>query len=91
MMSDIDEMLEGLRSVPADARLAAMDDAVLAGAATLREKVAGRRNLVLTSVAALAIGLFTSVTVPQGAQAEQPVSLNALPPSAPSSLLMGTR
>ncbi|HEX7852258.1 MAG TPA: hypothetical protein VF503_01020 [Sphingobium sp.] len=90
-MANIDELLEGLRGMDADPRLATMDTAVMAGVAAHREKSTARRGLVLTSVLALGVGLVTSALAPQGARAEQSVSLNAVPLTAPSSLLMGAR
>ncbi|MET0366050.1 MAG: hypothetical protein ABW169_15515 [Sphingobium sp.] len=89
-MATIDELLEGLRNQDADPRLEAIDGAVMAGIAVRREKSAARRGLMLTSVLALGVGVFTSALSPQRARAEQPVVLNTVPPSAPSSLLMGT-
>lgn len=88
-MATIDELLDGLRAGAVDPRLAAMDGAVMAGVAMRREKVAARRGLLLAGVMALGIGLGASAVAPQGARAEQYASLNAVPPSAPSSLLMG--
>ena len=91
MNATIDEMLDGLRGVPMDPRLETMDGAVMAGLAAPREKRAGRRGLFVTSIFALGVGLFASMVSPQGAQAEQAIALNAVPSSAPSSLLMGQR
>ncbi|MFT3965990.1 MAG: hypothetical protein QM690_08930 [Sphingobium sp.] len=91
MMRDVDELLEGLRGLPTDPRLADMEGAVLAGVAAHRERRVARRGLVLTGVMALGIGLVTGAAVPQGARAERALSLNAVPSSAPSSLLLGTR
>lgn len=90
-MSEIDDLLNGLRSAAPDPRLATMDAAVMAGLSASREKAVGRRGLVLTGLLALGIGLGAGAVAPQRAQAEQAVALNAVPPSAPSSLLMGAR
>lgn len=90
-MTEIDDLLNGLRDQAPDARLEAMETAVLAGVARHRERRAARRGLVLTGVLALGVGLVAGVAPSQGARAEQFASLNAVPSSAPSSLLMGAR
>lgn len=87
----IDDILERLRGDGADARLAAMDDAVLAGLAAHRAKRAARRGLALSGVAALGIGLASSLALPPRASAEPVPLLTAAPSSAPSNLLLGVR
>lgn len=89
-MSDVDTILNGLRTMAVDPRLDAMDDAVLHGLAEHRAKGVARKGLILTSVLALGIGLAASQVSPQDAHAAQ-VAFNAVPASAPSSLLMGVR
>ncbi|AXB78448.1 hypothetical protein [Novosphingobium sp. P6W] len=90
-MRDIDELLADLRGDGADPRLADMDAAVLAGVSQRRAQGAARRTLVLTSVMALGIGFVASFSAPQSARAVPSFALNAVPSSAPSSLLMGGR
>lgn len=90
-MTEMDDLLAQLRAVPGDDRLGRIDDAVLAGLADHRARVAGRRGLVLTGCLALGVGLMASVSLPQGARAEQVAPLIGIPEAAPSSLLMGTR
>ncbi len=90
-MRDIDELLDGLRSMPVDPRLATIDGAVLAAVAAHRERTSARRSLVLTGVAALGLGLVASVAVPPSARAEPGAAFNAAPSSAPSNLLLGVR
>lgn len=87
-MNDIDQLLENLRDAEVDPRLEEIDTAVLAGLIAGREH-AMRRSLALTSILALGVGLVASMVSPQRAQAEHVVALNALPPDAPSSLLLG--
>jgi hypothetical protein len=87
-MSEIDDLLGALGGMPADPRLETMDAAVLAGVAVRREHGAARKGLMLTSVMALGVGLAASFASPTASRAEQ-VSLNTVPPSAPSNLLMG--
>lgn len=91
MRENIDELLEGLRGVQADPRLMVMDGAVMVGVTQRRERSTARNSLILTSVLALGVGVFTSALSPEHAWAEQGTALNALPASAPSSLLMGVR
>ena len=90
-MSDIDDILVRLGSVAEDPRLQAMDAGVLAGLAARRAKTSARRGLALSGVAALGVGLFSSIAVPPSAQAEPASSLLIAPASAPSNLLMGVR
>ncbi|MET0239942.1 MAG: hypothetical protein ABW184_08595 [Sphingobium sp.] len=89
-MTDIDGLLEQMRSAAPDPRLPALDTVVLAGAASRRERGAARRNLAVTGMLALCVGLGASIMSPQGASARQS-GLNAVPDSAPSSLLLGPR
>lgn len=55
-MTDLDQMLGAVRAMPTDARLAAMDDAVMDGLAGRRERVTARRSLMLAGVLAIGIG-----------------------------------
>jgi hypothetical protein len=87
----IDDILERLRDDGGDARLAAMDGAVLAGLAAHRARRAARRGLALSGVAALGIGLASSLALPPRASAEPVPLLMAAPSSAPSNLLLGVR
>ncbi len=89
-MTDLETILQDMRADAPHPRLDAMDAAVLAGVASWRERVRARRNLAVTGVLALGVGLATSVALPQGARAD-PLTLNAVPASAPSSLLLGAR
>lgn len=89
-MTDLDSLLDDMREAAPDPRLDGMETAVLAGVASWRERVQARRSLAVTGVVALGIGLAASLASPQGAQAE-PLALNAVPASAPSSLLLGAR
>jgi hypothetical protein len=87
----IDDILERLRGGGADPRLEAMDEAVLAGLAAHRARRAARRGLALSGVAALGIGLASSLAMPPRASAESVPLLMAAPASAPSNLLLGVR
>ncbi len=89
-MTNLDTLLADMRDAAPDPRINRMDAAVLTGVASWRERVHARRSLAVTGVVALGIGLVASLASPQGAQAE-PLALNALPASAPSSLLLGMR
>lgn len=88
-MRDVDELLEGLRDTPVDPRLAGMGSGVLTAVTTQRANAMGRRSIALTSMLALTAGIVTSLAPLPQAQAGQAVLLNAVPSSAPSSLLMG--
>jgi hypothetical protein len=88
VMTDLDNLLADVGGATPDPRLEGIDAAVLAGVGRWRERVRTRRSLALTGVVALGIGLSASLVSPQGAQAE-PMSLNAVPAIAPSSLLLG--
>ncbi|WP_234149288.1 hypothetical protein [Sphingobium sufflavum] len=90
-MTDIDGLLEEMRGVATDPRLMTLETVVLAGAAVRRDRSAARRNLAVTGLLALGVGLGASIVSPQGASARQANYLNAIPASAPSSLLMGNR
>jgi hypothetical protein len=90
MMTDLEKLLNDMRDAAHDPRLDGMEGAVLAGMAVRREHVQARRSLAVTGVLALGIGLAASLASPQGARAEG-MSLNAVPASAPSSLLLGAR
>lgn len=90
-MSEIDDILVRLGEVDDDPRLQAMDGAVLAGLAAHRANLSARRGLALSGVAALGIGLASSIALPPSAQAEPASSLLGAPSSAPSNLLLGMR
>jgi hypothetical protein len=87
-MTDIDTILNEMRTAPADPRLEGIDDHVIAGARSRRNRSQAHRSMAVTGLLALSAGLFFSVS-PGGAKAETSRSLNAVPLIAPSNLLLG--
>lgn len=84
-MTDLDRMLGAIRAMPADARLDAMDDGVMAGLVKKREQIAARRSLMLAGALAVGIGWVGSIFPAAPAQAS-PV-LIGMSDYAPSRLL----
>lgn len=85
-MDDLDRILAGLRDEPAPEALAALGGPVMAGLASGRERMAGRRTLLLAGVVAAGVGLWGGLAGPAPARAHDR-SLLALPEAAPSHLL----
>ncbi|WP_420145881.1 hypothetical protein [Sphingobium sp.] len=86
-MTDLDQMLDAVRAMPADARLADMDAAVMAGLARRRDRAIARRSLMLAGVLAIGIGWIGSVVPAAPAYASSaPLSIG-MSDYAPSRLL----
>jgi hypothetical protein len=84
-MSDLDRMLDAMRAMPTDARLAGIDGAVIVGVARQREQAMARRSLALAGLLAIGIGWAGSILPSAPAQASPlPIGMSDY---APSSLL----
>lgn len=90
-MSEVDDILERLAKAGDDPRIQTMDDAVLTGLAAYRTRETARRSLALSGVAALGIGLASSLAFPQHREADPTLALIGTPASAPSNLLLGAK
>ncbi|KPH58187.1 hypothetical protein ACLIMP_19990 [Novosphingobium aerophilum] len=89
-MNELDEMLSMLRGEALPEGLGSLDAAVLSGLAAGRERMAGRRGLVLAGCIAGFVGLWGGLALPtsataQGTSPSEP--LLAIPAAAPSHLL----
>lgn len=90
-MTNLDEMLTKLGNAPLDPRLAGIDDAVFAGLAA-RDTTSATRSIGLSAVAALVIGVVSTVLPGTLAVASPSVTPFGAPPAlAPSSLLLASR
>ena len=79
-MDDLDGMFDRLRGEPADARVAAIGEAVMAGLAARRERAASRRGVALAGALALGIGVVGGVMPAAPAHAVA-IGLSDLAPS----------
>ena len=88
-MSDLDQALRRLGTLPAPSGLATIDDAVLAGlAASRREAAAGSRLMGFAAALALVVGVAGGGLAGGGPAPAQPHSpLSPDKPPAPSTLL----
>ncbi len=86
-MSDLDQMLDQIRALPADPRLEGMDDAVMAGLSHRRERAVARRSLALAGLMAIGIGWAGSVVPGNPAQAASQPIVIGMSDYAPSQLL----
>ena len=68
-MTDIDQMLDAMRMLPADERLNGMESSVFKGMERRREQKASRRSLVLAGVLAIGVGWVGSTMTAVPAQA----------------------
>ena len=90
-MANLDEMLTQLGNAPLDARLAGIDEAVLAGLAA-HDTTSATRSIAFAAVAALAFGVFSAGFAGSPATATASVSPFGVPSAlAPSSLLLATK
>lgn len=81
-MTDLDRMLDAVRAMPTDARLEAMDDAVMGGVARRRDQMTARRSLMLAGVLAIGIGWAGSIVPAAPAQASSvPIGMSDYAPS----------
>lgn len=81
-MSDLDRMLDALRAVPTDARLAEIDGAVIAGVTRRRDQAMARRSLALAGLLAIGIGWAGSILPAAPAQASPlPIGMSDYAPS----------
>ncbi|MEE4451045.1 hypothetical protein [Novosphingobium resinovorum] len=88
MDDDLDRMFARLRDGPVPAALDGLDGEVMAGLAAGRERLAGRRTLLLACIVAAGVGLWGGLAGPSPAQAhDHDRTLLALPDAAPSHLL----
>ncbi|WP_232495223.1 hypothetical protein [Novosphingobium kaempferiae] len=85
-MEDLDRMFARLRDEPMPEAFGGLDGGVIAGLAAGRERLAGRRTLMLACVVAAGVGLWGGLVGPMPARAHDR-SLLALPATAPSHLL----
>ena len=81
-MNDLDQWLGQVRTMPADARLEGLDDAVMQGVARRREQGAARRSLMLAGLVAIGIGWAGSIVPGAPAQAAPaPIGMSDYAPS----------
>ncbi|MDO7836759.1 hypothetical protein Q4610_17055 [Sphingobium sp. HBC34] len=81
-MNDLDQMLGAVRAMPADARLADMEDAVMMGVAKRRDQMTARRSLMLAGIMAIGIGWMGSIVPATPAQASPlPIGMSDYAPS----------
>lgn len=87
-MTDLDAMLKAMQALPADARLATMEDAVMRGVAQRQELTTARRSAMLAVLLAVGVGWAGSVAPAQTAQTAQasPLAIG-MSDYAPSHLL----
>lgn len=85
-MADLDLLLEGVRGLPADPRLADLEAGVLAGVARRGERAVARRSLMLAGVVAAGIGWIGGMAPATPAAASAPVTIG-MSDYAPSRLL----
>jgi hypothetical protein len=82
MMTDLDQMLGAVRTLPTDARLADMDAAVMDGFAKRRDRMTARRSLMLAGLLAVGIGWVGSIVPTAPAQAAPvPIGMSDYAPS----------
>lgn len=84
-MTDLDQMLAAMRTMPTDARLENMDAAVLRGLALRRDQTVARRSLTLAGLLAIGVGWAGSM-VPAGPAQASPLPIG-MSDYAPSRLL----
>lgn len=81
-MSDLERMLDAMRAMPTDARLAGIDGVVIAGVARRRERAVARRSLALAGLLAIGIGWAGSILPAAPAQASPlPIGMSDYAPS----------
>ncbi|KFL47103.1 hypothetical protein IL54_2525 [Sphingobium sp. ba1] len=81
-MNDLDQWLGQVRTMPTDARLEGLDDAVMQGVARRREQGAARRSLMLAGFLAIGIGWAGSIVPGAPAQAAPaPIGMSDYAPS----------
>ena len=83
-MTDLDDILEGLRAKSVPPALGVIDDGVMRGLVARREAGAARRGMIMAMGVAAIIGVAGSVAPSAPAQAEP---LFGVPSGAPSHLL----
>ncbi|WP_242127762.1 hypothetical protein [Sphingobium sp. Sx8-8] len=86
-MSDLDQLLDRMRSQPADPRLMDIEETVMAGVAVRRERAVARRSLALAGIVAIGIGWIGSVVPGGPAQAASRPVVIGMSDYAPSRLL----
>ena len=90
-MSDLDQLLgqvaARMRPIPADTRLEALEDAVMAGVARRRERAVARSSLALAGIVAIGIGWAGSLVPGSPAQAASRPAIIGMSDYAPSRLL----
>lgn len=89
-MNEFDEMLSLLRDEPLPGALGAMDGSVMAGLAAGRERLVGRRGILLACGVAAVVGLSGGLLLPDtqtGTRHAQVDPLLGMPSAAPSHLL----
>jgi hypothetical protein len=91
VMSDLDQLLgqvaAQMRNTPADPRLERLEDAVMAGVVSRRERAVARRSLALAGIVAVGIGWIGSVVPGSPAQAASRPAIIGMSDYAPSRLL----
>lgn len=81
-MNNLDQWLGQVRTMPTDARLETLDDAVMQGVARRREQGAARRSLMLAGLLAIGIGWAGSIVPGAPAQAAPaPIGMSDYAPS----------
>lgn len=81
-MTDLDQLLDGVRATPLDARFDGMEEAVMRGLANRRERTVARRSLMLAGLVAMGIGWVGSIGLGGPAQAApMPLGMSDYAPS----------
>jgi hypothetical protein len=86
-MSDLDRIIGRLREAPVPARLATLDSAVIDALASQPAPGSATRPIGMAAIAALAVGLLSSVPSGKVEAAPAPLPLGGAALLAPSSLL----
>ncbi|CDO35222.1 hypothetical protein [Novosphingobium sp. KN65.2] len=86
-MDDLERFIAQLRDEPVPARLGALENSVMAGLKTARERLVARRGIALACAVAGLIGLWGGLAMP-GAPTGHEDPLLGLPAAAPSHLLV---
>ncbi|MGK2911596.1 MAG: hypothetical protein ACSLE1_17610 [Sphingobium sp.] len=81
-MTDLDRMLDAMRTMPTDARLEDMEGAVIDGLARRRDQMIARRSLALAGALAIGVGWIGSIVPAAPAQASSlPIGMSDYAPS----------
>jgi hypothetical protein len=81
-MTDLDQMLDAVRTMPPDVRLEHIDDAVMRGLVSHRDRTAARRSVMLAGLLAIGVGWAGSIVPATPVQASPgPIGMSDYAPS----------